>query len=264
MPAFYAHYRFGREVAELLDGEILEIVKKHREQFDIGLQGPDVFFFYKPLTGGGKPASYGHQLHRAPAYHFFERGRDVIEKKGVLGKEYAYLMGVICHFILDSQCHGYIDSQVKETGVAHLEIEEEFEKELLRRDDKNPVSFPLSPLVPCDKETIETISAFYPNLSEKNVRDSLLGLRRVKRFFNAPGAVKQGLINTALRATGHYAQLKGLMNQRKDNPRCGKTNEELFRLYEEAVPLSAEMIACFDESLRTGSNLPERFYRNFL
>lgn len=39
MPAFYAHHRFGEEVAQTLDGKLAEIIREHRVQFDIGLPG---------------------------------------------------------------------------------------------------------------------------------------------------------------------------------------------------------------------------------
>lgn len=45
MPAFYAHSRFGAKVAERMKGELREIIRKHYRQFEIGLQGPDLYFF---------------------------------------------------------------------------------------------------------------------------------------------------------------------------------------------------------------------------
>ncbi len=259
MPAFYAHHRFGEEVAQTLDGKLAEIIREHRVQFDIGLQGPDIFFFYRPHTGGGRVAKYGHHLHDISAFPFFEHAMEVVERKGVLGKE-----GFICHYILDSHCHGYINDMVKKTGVQHLEIEEEFEKWLLRLDGENPVAYPLARLIPCDDETAQAICPFYEDMTAAIVKQTLLDLRRVKKLLTAPGIVKQGLINTAFRFSRHYGELKGLMHQRKDNPKCRETSETLGRLFEEAVPVAAEMMKCFDESLRTGQQLPERFDRNFL
>ena len=46
MPALYAHNRFGQKVLEQLKGELKDIVTAHDTQFKIGLQGPDIFFFY--------------------------------------------------------------------------------------------------------------------------------------------------------------------------------------------------------------------------
>ena len=93
--------------------------------------------------------------------------------------------------------------------------------------------------------------------------DSLADLQKVKRLLTAPGILKQGIINGAMKISGHYGQLKGLMNQRKDNPACEETNRQLRELFEEAVPLTAAMIESYDASLRTGERLAKRFDRNF-
>lgn len=45
MPAFYAHSRFGAKVEERMKGELKSLIQKYRRQFEIGLQGPDLFFF---------------------------------------------------------------------------------------------------------------------------------------------------------------------------------------------------------------------------
>ncbi len=262
MPGFYAHHRFGKEVLICLREDLREVAEKYRVQFDIGLQGPDLFFFYKPYRKN-RVVTYGHQLHKRSVLPFFEHGLSVVERRGVDSREYAYLLGFICHFMLDSQCHSYVNSMVLETGVEHLEIEEEFEKFLLQEDGKKPVAFSAAELVPRDGETAASIAPFYDGISEKIVADSLADLQKVKRLLTAPGILKQGVINGAMKISGHYGQLKGLMNQRKDNPACEETNRQLRELFEEAVPLTAAMIESYDKSLRTGERLAKRFDRNF-
>ncbi len=265
MPAFYAHHRFGETVIQaLLSNPQRDVVASFRPQFDIGLQGPDLFFFYRPYIFGGRVAKYGHHLHEISAMPFFEHGLQIVEKAGPVSMEYAYLLGFICHFALDSRCHGYINEMVKETGVSHLEIEEEFEKYLLRMEGKNPLSFPIADLVPQDMATAEAAAAFYENITPAAAKQALFDLRAVKKFLTAPGKLKQGAVNTALRLTFHYRQLKGLMNQRKDNPQCIKTNGEIYALFEEAEPFALALIDSFNESLRTGKALSKAFDKNFL
>ena len=50
MPAVYAHECFGRAVAAQLDGEVAEVIRKYDASFQIGLQGPDIFFFFGAHT----------------------------------------------------------------------------------------------------------------------------------------------------------------------------------------------------------------------
>lgn len=274
MPAFYAHDRFGKQIAGEIrnraDGGagetdwkgLLRMIESYPAQYAIGLQGPDIFFFHRPYAPGAV-AEYGHHLHRVSALPFFEKGLTVVERYGRDSGQYAYLLGFICHFALDSGCHPRIGELIAETGVQHLEIEEEFEKYLLRKDGKDPLVYPLADLVSQDAETCQAIAPFYENITPKIAAQSLRDLRRVKKLLTAPGRGKQGAINTALRLTGHYAQLKGLMHQRRDNPACAETNVELFSLMEQAVSRGMYLIGRFDRSLIGGEALCDDFDRNF-
>lgn len=49
MPSTYAHYRLGQEVLDNLTGGIKSTILNHKELYDIGLHGPDILFYYKPL-----------------------------------------------------------------------------------------------------------------------------------------------------------------------------------------------------------------------
>ena len=49
---------------------------------------------------------------------------------------------------------------IEKSGVQHLEIEEEFEKKLMRKDGKDPFSYPLARLVPVDIATADAIWPF--------------------------------------------------------------------------------------------------------
>ena len=92
MPAFYAHHRFGNQVFEMLEGQLNDIISEYYTQFQIGLQGPDIFFFYKPYSTDNRVAKYGHQLHSASAYPFFKKAVKIIREKGRNTAEYAYLL----------------------------------------------------------------------------------------------------------------------------------------------------------------------------
>lgn len=48
----------------------------------------------------------------------------------------AYLYGYLCHFMLDSECHPYIDLYMEEKDLGHLEIETDFDRYLMEKDGK--------------------------------------------------------------------------------------------------------------------------------
>lgn len=262
MPAIYAHDRFGAQVSGKIDGELGEIIKKYYTQFEIGLQGPDIFFFYRPFAHNAVNR-YGNHLHKISARPFFRHALKTVGKCGRDSRECAYLCGFICHFILDSECHPYVEYMIRKTGVQHLEIEEEFEKKLLRMDGRHPLAYPLAELIPTDEVTAEAISPFYENMNPAVVRKSLIYMKLVKRLFTAPGKLKQDILNTAMKLLGKYNKMKGLMNQRIDNPRCRVSNAGLMKRYDHAVDVAVTMICSFDESVRTGKKLDSRFDRTF-
>ena len=71
------------------------------------------------------------------------------------------------------------------------------------------------------------------------------------------------MINTAMKALGQYGKMKGLMNQRTDNPLCKETNEGLIQRFDDSVEIAVRMIESFDESLTSQKPLEERFDRTF-
>ena len=107
---------------------------------------------------------------------------------------------------------------IEKTGVQHLEIEEEFEKKLLRMNGHDPFSFPIAELIPTDALTAETIHPFYcKGIDHKTVRASLRYMKLIKQFFTAPCPVKYRIIDVLMKLSGKYVSFKGLMHQRTDN-----------------------------------------------
>ena len=49
MPANYAHYRFGKQLLPGMDAETARSIQRFRRLYDMGLHGPDFFFYYNPL-----------------------------------------------------------------------------------------------------------------------------------------------------------------------------------------------------------------------
>lgn len=262
MPALYAHNRFGADVVEQLDVELQTILKKYYTQFRIGMQGPDIFFFYRPLFHTPVSKCAG-DMHDENADKFFENAVKVIERKGRNSREYAYILGFICHFALDSECHPYVEQMVEQIGVGHMEMEGEFDKFLLRADGKNALSFPIAKYIPTDDMTVETIYHFFPEMSRAEIKESLKTYKLAKRVFTAPNKWKQRVINTLLRIAGVYKKYYGLMHSYDDNPKCQKTNQGLEKRYNKAILVATELIQSYDERVQKNAPLSERFQRTY-
>ncbi|WP_461811112.1 zinc dependent phospholipase C family protein [Faecalimonas sp.] len=261
MPALYAHNQFGNRVLQKLDVKKRAFLLKNLRQFRIGLHGPDYLFFYKPLSPN--PISQiGFQIHERPASEFMEYARKVIWENGTESPEYAYILGFICHFALDSECHPFVAEEMKRTGIGHVELESEFEKFLMRKNGEDPLSYPVGKTFPADKDTANCVAKFYEGVEPEEVYKALKSMRKYKSILVAPGKLKRTILDKGMKLVGQYDALQGHLFKVEDNPNCIESNEGLYERFKDAVPIAEYLIQKFDEYLE-GSILDERFERDF-
>ena len=91
-----SHYRMGQEVYRNLTGKPKQIIEKYKELYDIGLHGPDILFYYKPLFAN--PVNQvGYAMHDRPGIEFFRQASLVkmcIRDRGMGFSVFAILAGV--------------------------------------------------------------------------------------------------------------------------------------------------------------------------
>ena len=143
MPATYAHYRFARQMLDILPDSLNAVAKDFPSLFLTGAQGPDLMFFYRPLKFNAVN-KVGYDLHDESGRLFFSNARNIISDSPKRRDYKAYALGLLCHYALDKACHGYIENKIRISGVSHSEIEKEFDKYLMRLDGENPFTFDLS------------------------------------------------------------------------------------------------------------------------
>lgn len=237
MPTTYAHYTFGRKVLNELSEELRQSINKNIELYHIGLHGPDILFYYKPLKSN-KINILGNKIHRLNANMFFEKAKEII-KLCNNEKDFVYIAGFICHFMLDSQCHPYI--RTKENKISHNEIETEFDRALMLKDNLNPITFkPTSHIVP-KIENAKCISKFFPDTSPEEILDSLKSMKFYLNLLVAPGKIQRALLIGALKISGNDNK-RGLIKMYSPNENCIEINNELMRLYNEAIEPTALLI----------------------
>ena len=175
MPATYAHYRFGAAMLGKVPADVGCVVKRHRRLFDVGLHGPDLFFFYLPMfhTDIGR---LGSKFHHQTGKEFFSRVcRSLRLEPSEEGQ--AYLYGTLCHYALDSCCHPLIIKWSEEGIASHSSIETEFDRLLLEMDGKNPpYGMRLTTHMTLTDPECEVVARFYPGAEAKHIRESLRGM----------------------------------------------------------------------------------------
>ena len=206
MPSTYAHFCLGRETARLLTPEPLEAITRYPQLYSIGLHGPDLFFYYKPLSKN--PVSrLGHEFHDRPGRDFFERAARVLQMHPNSLAHRAYVYGFLCHFALDTLSHDYVAEKEAASGLSHARIESELERALMLRDGLDPASYrPTGHMVPSE-ENAAVIADFFPEVTQEQVLDSLRGMVFYLDLLVAPSALKRWVIFTALRLCREFWQV---------------------------------------------------------
>lgn len=246
-----------------LDADLHTVAEGHRELYDIGLHGPDILFYYDALHRN--PVSrVGFTMHDFPGRDFFGPARDALSGIEDRDAGEAYLMGFVCHFALDSTCHPYIQEVIDGTGIAHTKIEGEFDRMLLVEDGKDPVRQSLVAHIQPSDTNAEIISTFFPTVTSEQIRKALEDMIHYNGLLICPGRLKRWMVVRALKKSGNYDDMIGLVLNRDRDPACDQSNRRLTELYNESADLSVDLIRSLHEYLSGGTDaLPARFDRTF-
>jgi len=262
MPSTYAHYLFGKEVYRNLGDNIKNMINLNKELYLIGLLGPDILFYYKPLQSNAIN-SLGYGMHEKIASEFFEKSNQIIANSNDSDGQKAYILGFICHYMLDSECHKYIGEKMQSSGVSHAEIEVEFDRYLLVDEEKNPIKTKLTNHIIANRQIARCIASFYDDIAEKDVLRALRSMKRYNNLLLAPGKLKRKIIEVLLKKAGKYEELHSLMVNYSPNPECVDSCEELQSRLKKAILPTALIIKEYFNNFNTNSKLNKRFERNF-
>jgi hypothetical protein len=238
----------GQEVARLVPDHMKQVINNNKELFEIGLHGPDILFYYKPLSTN-KVNATGYGMHDHSGREFFEHAACVLKEKEYEPSYLAYVYGFICHFALDTTCHGYIGEKIAASGVSHAEIEVEFDRELMIKDGFNPISHKLTNHIEPSVCNAEVIFPFFEDIDSSQVQQALQGMISTNNFLLVPSKWKRLLVQTLLHASGNYEEMHGLMVNVTKNPQCNDSTEKLLQLYEVARDRAVKMIYEYGEFL---------------
>jgi len=228
MPSNYAHYRFGAAALDAMPGDIRRTVKRYRRLYDMGLHGPDIFFYYNPLWKT-KSGALGSRLHRQTGKEFFGRICRRLRTEPVPEAE-AYLYGLLCHYALDTACHPFVLEQARLETAGHIEIETEFDRFLLALDGKCPPERQdLSTHMRLEGSEFEAVARCYPGVTAHTVGVCLRHMVLANKVLAMPGEKKRELLKNGLGLAGQ--RYRGFVMTAQENPRCGMLNKPLLELY---------------------------------
>ena len=232
MPSHYAHYRFGAQLLPTLPPDVQRTVGRFRQLYDMGLHGPDLFFYHNPLLHNSV-SKLGSKFHAQTGAVFFERVCRYVRLSPSEGAM-AYLYGVLAHYALDSLSHPFIKRMEEQGKATHTEIETEFDRYLLDMDDKKPPYLQdLSGHMQLTPGHCQPVAVFYPNVSAGVVRKCVENMAASTRFLVMPKGTRRNIFEKAVKvvapkAAGHLMTLH-------PNRNCSELDPSLLRLYEMAM-----------------------------
>lgn len=261
MPATYTHDRFGKDVYLRLPKELKKVIREDKKLYLIGLQGPDIFYFYHPLSTN-PIVQIGHKMHDRNVDTFFTRCRGLYKKRAENGMM-AYLLGFTCHFLLDSTCHPYIKGYSERNGISHAEQEAELDRVFLLKDQKNPFTYDRSAGICPYHPGNRVIQRCFSNMALEDIVESLKGMRFYTNLLNQQHAILRNGLLLGMKVIGVETSISDQVLRRKVNPKAKPGVENLVLLYEKALDEAPDLLGNLADYLTQGTELSKRFHRNF-
>lgn len=173
MPGFTTHYIFGMKAYnDLPNNQLKLIIAKYRWLYQLGLQGPDIFFYNIPILRHRdyrNVGSYMHEHHIRDFFACYLRNLNQISSKQQREEGLAYFCGYLCHYIGDSICHPYVYGRIghdvqnpsSHTHGLHAALENDIDALLLRHyKKKKPSQFNQAATICLNGMEIQFISRF--------------------------------------------------------------------------------------------------------
>ena len=264
MPAIFAHDLFGRNVFMKLDQEIKEIIRRNRDCFYLGVQGPDVLFFYRPW--GKNPVNQkGYRYHERPAAEIFAHGLEVMRCENDEAKKAAlkaYLLGFACHFALDHSLHGEIGHQEHVTGFTHAEIETELDRRLLIQAEMNPVrAYTACHLKNTDMTQYVVMRVLKEGQAE--AKEAICSFKLITRLFINTGELFKKFLGVLMERLGCYDKYYGMVMKKRPTDGLDAATDLLEDMFLHTVPLGVKMVEGLYSSMKKQDLLPDVFWGNF-
>ena len=231
MPAIYTHTRFGNDVLPLLPVGLHARIDAYRSLFDLGLQGPDIFQYARPLQED-------LSMHDETGLAVFRRFAALDDGSGAV---FAYLAGFLCHFALDSLCCAYI-AETEAMGMRRALLETQLDRACLLRDGKDPVREDLSAHLNLKAQNIRVIARLFPQLAESQIQRALMDMRRAHSVLLAKNKPKRFLLSTALRIANYQDTVGARIMQDHEVAVCRPMVSALEKLYRDAIPVAVRLI----------------------
>lgn len=220
MPDVFTHILCGYDTIQGLDQSLRAEIFKKEKLFNLGCQGPDMFFYndFIPTTRRKRGPKFGRMMHREKTGDFLVESIDYIKEERNNKAEFyllfTYICGLICHFSLDRNAHPYIyyfsgkhekdKPETRKYGGYHKRLELMIDT-ILMKERRNLESFKHQICEEIDvgqslpKSIVDyyvhTLSKIYaPKEIIDFINDSYKDMKTVLKLAHDPLGIKKGLM----------------------------------------------------------------------
>lgn len=257
MPSHYAHHRFGNEILSDIPTESYRLIQRFRRLYNIGLQGPDLFFFHNPFWKT-ELGNLGPQLHHLTGREFFDRACAVLKEHPSEGAT-AFLYGLLAHYCLDSRVHPLVHRETDDGKIGHVELETEFERCLLTMDGELPPQrYRMAEHYKLTRGECVTVSLFFAPATPGQIHGCLKKMRLFDWFL---AGKNRKLLRFLMSVTPENVQ-QHLMPDHP-NHKCLHLNESMLACYAEAASDYPILLEALTAKIRHGTPLGTDFEASF-
>ncbi|MDR1066700.1 MAG: zinc dependent phospholipase C family protein [Clostridiales bacterium] len=289
MPGLITHYICAQACGQKINDEQLKnLLLSRRRIYNIGAQGPDVFFYYLPSVFRKSIYQMGATMHKTKISDFFNSiitAIDKIDSARAKSSSIAYLCGYITHYALDSHTHPYIyyKSGFKTDGdgkrkIAHSVNHRNFETniDVLMLDI-------VSSEKPSDKKIWEFVNARYAEamcvselisgvlmdaygfkLSKKQVYNAFRSMRFINFILQSKGGRKRSVMEFIENITVKEHVVTSLIHGESDGyDYLNLKNGEWFYPWENKTSFNRAFTDMFDDAVDEAVVMMEKTYDYF-
>ena len=167
MPDFFSHMFLGQTVLPGMPSVMREAASLYTPLFNLGCQGPDLFFYYKLLNPGKRrgAVAFANQCHNQNTRQFLGYGASYLLERREDTAFMAYWAGMLCHYALDRCAHPFIDAHT--SGFkAHKGLEMHLDAYMLhKKQGSAPYRVSIPPLIESKGGLPESVTAFWVRLA---------------------------------------------------------------------------------------------------
>ncbi len=251
MPAIITHDLFGEAVYEG-DAYFIGIDPEQRFAFLLGNQGPDPLFYARANPSISEFSALGSIMHSQDTDKILMAFHDALDTltpdEKPVGR--AYLLGFLCHYLLDSTVHPLVyanqyalcDAGVegltrKNGNEIHAVIESEFDEVMLfKHTGKTVATFkPYKEILQASDETLTIIGKLYSYMAvmvfQRSMqidvfRKSVKAFRLVQSVFYSRTGMKRSLLARVEELARPYSFYRSMSHRALEATECEFDNHE--------------------------------------